>query len=152
MHHTTWNLTLPCTLALGLALSAGCGESQIDKTAKATVEEVPAAAPAEPAAEPAKDAAPEAAAAEVAVELAAAPAGALALDKENSKVGFHAAKVTKEHTGGFERVDGWAMIADGQITGFEVAVQTSTVFVDDAPKLAKQLLRRHVRLAIAHRR
>lgn len=111
--------------ALGLTISA-C-KSEIDNKPAAVVEEPAAAEKTEQAVEKADEKAPEAA---EATQLKLGP---------DSKVEWVGAKVTGDHTGGFEKISGMAELdKDGNLTKVEVNVDTTSIY-SDADKLTEHL-------------
>lgn len=108
-------LTLIC-FATALT-AAGCANPADDKPV-ATVNEpkpitdspAPAVAASNPATTPA-------------VSLAAAPAGALAIAKDTSKIDFEGSKVTGSHKGGFKTFNGFAELAPDGSAVSKIAVE-----------------------------
>jgi polyisoprenoid-binding protein YceI len=106
-------------LAFGLV---GC-ESEVDNKPAATVEAPKTEAP---PVEPPK------------VEAPAAPAVSLAADTASSKLEWVAAKVTKDHPGGFSTFQASLDVADGKPTALKGSIELGSVF-SDADKLTAHL-------------
>lgn len=101
----------------------GCA-SEVDNKPQAQVKDAPMAAPVAPP--PPAPVAP------------AATGAAWAFDGTGSKIEFVAAKVTRDHTGGFADFKGQAQVAGGQVTSVEVEIQLTSV-TTDTEKLTNHL-------------
>lgn len=111
--------------ALGLTITA-C-KSEIDNKPAAVVEEPAAAEKTEQAVEKTEEAAPE-----------TGETTTLTLGPD-SKVEWVGAKVTGDHTGGFEKISGMAELdKDGNLSKLEVSADTTSIY-SDADKLTEHL-------------
>lgn len=111
--------------ALGLTITA-C-KSEIDNKPAAVVEEPAAAEKTEQAVEKVEEKAPEAG---ETTKLNLGP---------DSKVEWVGAKVTGDHTGGFEKISGMAELdKDGNLIKVEVSADTTSIY-SDADKLTEHL-------------
>lgn len=123
------------TLLVSLAIPAwmaGC-KGEVDRAPKAQVSEpAPAAAEAQAAEAVAGDGEGDAGAPGL-------PAGALAIDPAESRVGFVGAKVTAEHEGRFSEFEGHVVLDGETPTGLAVTVQTASV------EISPGMLERHLK-------
>ena len=117
-------------LAFVTSLSFAACVSELDNKPAAAVEDAPAAsAPKAPVATPAPTATPTA--------TAALPAGAVPL-AASSRVEWVGAKVTKDHPGGFKKLQGYAQITDGALVSGQVVIDVASLY-SDVEKLTKHL-------------
>jgi polyisoprenoid-binding protein YceI len=107
-------------LVAGLAFAAGC-KSELDGKTAAKVEEPSAAEETDEQAEADKAAEEEADAVKPRV---------VDISVKDSSIGWYAAKVTGDHTGGFEKWDGKITEKDGEVQKLEFTVDTTSVFSD----------------------
>lgn len=114
-------MSLRLLACLPLLLAVAC-QSEVDNKPAAEVAPAPVApvAPPEPAAEAAADVTP------------------YAFDGAASTLGFVAAKVTKDHAGGFKAFTGTAKMAGAALTEVQAEIDLASVFTD-AEKLTGHL-------------
>ncbi len=116
---------LMIALIAGSATAVAC-KSEVDNKPAATVEEPATGAEAAEGEEGAAAEGEEAAGEE------AAAAGTVDIDTANSKIEFVGAKVTGDHTGGFNTWNGTATLGeDGNLSGLEFTVDTTSVYSDN---------------------
>jgi polyisoprenoid-binding protein YceI len=65
-----------------------------------------------------------------AVDVASASGQTLAIDTSRSTINWKAAKVTRQHDGGFGTFEGTVTVADGAVTGVNVNIDTRSVWTD----------------------
>jgi polyisoprenoid-binding protein YceI len=123
------NKAVVMALVAGLAFAAGC-KSEIDGKTAAKVEE--------PSKVEETDEAAEAEKAAKAKQAAAEKPKVVDIAVEESSIGWYAAKVTGDHTGGFEKWDGTMTVQGGDVQKLEFTVDATSV-TSDTEKLTKHL-------------
>ncbi len=68
-----------------------------------------------------------------------APAADIKLTGENTKIEFVGSKPDGKHSGGFKKLDGKAVVADGKLTELDMTIDIDSLYSDDA-KLTAHLM------------
>ena len=71
-------------------------------------------------------------------DVAQAEGEVLPIDTSRSEVSWKAAKVTRAHDGGFNAFDGTITVAENQIVGADIGIDTRSIF-SDTPRLTNHL-------------